>query len=63
MFEIHKLQAANATWGAQRRANCIAEPDLVELMRDPMTLALMAADRVDHNELHALFARVRNHLR
>jgi hypothetical protein len=66
MSQAYMLQPVNAIcelFGAPRRRNCIAEPDLNELMRDPMTLALMAADRVDHNELHALFAQVRGHLR
>jgi hypothetical protein len=40
-----------------------AEPDLAELMRDPMTQALMTADRVDRGQLHALLAQVRNNLR
>jgi hypothetical protein len=66
MFEVYKLQPANTTrelFGSPRRRNCVAEPDLNELMGDPMTLALMAADRVDHKELNALFAQVRSHLR
>jgi hypothetical protein len=66
MFEIRKLQPAHATselFGTPRRRNCVAEPKLDELMRDPMTLALMAADRVDHKELNALFAQVRCQLR
>jgi hypothetical protein len=41
----------------------VTEPDLDEVMRDPMTLALMAADRVNHSELSALFAQVRSNLR
>ena len=40
-----------------------AEPDLDELMRDPLTLAVMAADRVNACELQALFADVRRNLR
>jgi hypothetical protein len=66
MFEVYKLEPANATrelFGSPRRRNCVAEPNLDELMRDPMTLALMAADRVDGNDLNALFAQVRSHLR
>jgi hypothetical protein len=66
MFEVYKLQPGNAScelFGTPRRRNCVAEPKLDELMRDPMTLALMAADRVDHKELNALFAQVRSHLR
>jgi hypothetical protein len=66
MFEVYKLQPGHATgelFGSPRRRNCVAEPKLDELMRDPMTLALMAADRVDHNDLNALFAQVRGYLR
>lgn len=41
----------------------IAEPDLAELMGDPMTQALMAADRVDRRELCAMLTQVRENLR
>lgn len=40
----------------------LTEPDLAELMRDPMTEALMAADRVDPRQLCALIAQMREHL-
>jgi hypothetical protein len=40
-----------------------AEPDLSELLRDPIARALMAADRVDRRELDALFDRTRGSLR
>jgi len=66
MSQAYMLQPVNATcelFGSPRRRNCVAEPDLSELMRDPMTLALMAADRVDHRELNALFTQLRSHLR
>jgi hypothetical protein len=46
---------------AGRRA-FLTEPDLGELMRDPMTEALMAADRVDRRELCALISQMREHL-
>ncbi|MFZ2005632.1 MAG: hypothetical protein WB697_04925 [Stellaceae bacterium] len=46
---------------AGRRA-FLTEPDLGELMRDPMTEALMAADHVDRRELCALIAQMREHL-
>jgi len=39
------------------------EPDLAELMHDPITQALMAADRVDCGELRALLSQIREHLR
>jgi hypothetical protein len=41
----------------------VAEPDLSELLRDPIARALMAADRVDRGELDALFDRTRGRLR
>ena len=44
---------------ATNRRSIVSEPNLAELMRDPMTLALMAADRVDRRELDALVAQVR----
>jgi hypothetical protein len=39
------------------------EPDLSELLRDPMTLALMAADGVDRQLFDALVDRARGSLR
>ena len=45
------------------RCGCFAEPDLAELMRDPMTLALMAADRVDRHEFDVLLAGTQRNLR
>ena len=41
----------------------VTEPDLDELMHDPMTLALMAADNVDRCTLRTLLAQVRETLR
>jgi hypothetical protein len=66
MFEVYMLQPVNAAcelFGSSRRRNCVAEPNLDELMRDPMTLALMAADGVDRHELQTLFTQVRSQLR
>ena len=66
MFEVYKLQPGNTNrelFGMPLRRNRVTEPSLDELMRDPMTLALMAADRVDHGQLNALLAQVRSHLR
>ena len=40
----------------------VAEPDLAELMRDPITHALMAANRVDRGELCALLSQMRETL-
>jgi hypothetical protein len=39
------------------------EPDLSELLRDPMTVALMEADNVDRRELDVLLADTRENLR
>jgi hypothetical protein len=68
MFEACMLQPVKPTtspchpFGSANRRS-FAEPDLDELMRDPLTLAVMAADRVDACALHALFADVRRNLR
>lgn len=45
------------------RRSLVAEPDLDELLRDPLTQAVMAADHVDRGELQALLAQVSEHLR
>jgi len=65
MFNVATLQSATSCCGpfALSRKIYLAEPGLDELMRDPMTVALMAADRVDVCELHALFADVGRNLR
>ncbi|HWB50032.1 MAG TPA: hypothetical protein VG651_13050 [Stellaceae bacterium] len=63
MFEVYMLQPVTAScdlFAPPRRRSLVPEPDLDELMRDPMTLAVMAADRVDRGEMHALFARMRD---
>jgi hypothetical protein len=41
----------------------VPEPNLSELLRDPMTLALMKADRVDRGALEVLIAGARENLR
>ena len=54
------------THSAAPVAHCcsfIMEPDLGELLSDPMTLALMKADRVDPGALDALIAGARDNLR
>ena len=38
------------------------EPDLQDLMHDPLTLAVMAADRVDRHDLENLIAWARKNL-
>jgi hypothetical protein len=46
------------------RIRCLfREPELAELLHDPMTLALMAADRVDRGEFDILLAGARQNLR
>jgi hypothetical protein len=63
MFEVYMLQPVTAAcdlFATTRRRSLVAEPDLHELMRDPMTLALMAADRVDHGALDAMLTRLRD---
>ena len=64
MFEVYMLQPMTATcdlFATSRRRSLVPEPDLDELMQDPMTIALMAADRVDHHALDAMLARLREH--
>ncbi len=64
MFEVYMLQPMTAAcdlFTTTRRRSCVAEPDLDELMQDPMTIALMAADRVDHRALDAMLTRLREH--
>jgi hypothetical protein len=39
------------------------EPALTDLLRDPMTIALMTADRVDRRQFDALLTQVRAKLR
>jgi hypothetical protein len=65
MFEVYMLQPVTAAcdlFATNGRRSLVQEPDLNELMADPMTLAVMAADRVDRCQLHALFAQVRDRL-
>ena len=64
MFEVYMLQPMTAAcdlFATTRRQSCVPEPDLDELMQDPMTIALMAADRVDHRALDAMLTRLREH--
>jgi hypothetical protein len=66
MFEVYMLQPVTAAcelFATSRRPRFVAEPALGDLMRDPMTLALMAADRVDRCGLNALLDQVRENLR
>jgi hypothetical protein len=66
MFEVYMLQPVTSAcdlFAASRRRSFVAEPGLDEVMRDPITQALMAADRVNRCELHALLAQVRENLR
>jgi hypothetical protein len=67
MFEVYMLQPVTAACElfatGRNRPRLVAEPALEDLMRDPITLALMIADRVDRCELNALLTRVRQTLR
>jgi hypothetical protein len=66
MFEVYMLQPVTSScelFAPSGRCSYVSEPNLDELMRDPMTQALMAADRVDDGELHALFAHMRENFR
>jgi len=66
MFEDYRPQPITTAcdrFAADRRRSVFAEPDLAELMRDPMTLAVMAADHVDRGELDTLLAELRGNLR
>lgn len=65
MCEVYTPQPVTASshpFVAGNPVRLAAEPDLGELMRDPMTQALMAADRVDHRALCALISQVRDSL-
>jgi hypothetical protein len=65
MCEIYMLQPVNGSselFATVGRAAFVTEPDLAELIGDPMTQALMAADRVDSRELCALITQVRGNL-
>jgi hypothetical protein len=66
MFEVYMLQPVTAAcelFAPRRHRSFVAEPRLDDLMRDPMTQALMAADRVDRCEFNALVAQVQASLR
>ena len=56
----HSSMEQTATVG---RCCVVLEPDLRELLRDPMTVALMQADRVDRRAFEALIAGTRENLR
>ena len=66
MVEVYMLQPVTARcelFASRTRRSVVAEPDLDELLNDPMTLAVMAADGVDHRELGALLEQVRDSIR
>ena len=66
MFDRSSMQSIIASGGGFDSSGhqvFVAEPDLNELLRDPMTLALMAADKVDRCTLHSLLAQVSRNLR
>jgi hypothetical protein len=66
MSEIYMLQPmteACELFAGSGRQRLACELDLAALLRDPMTQALMAADRVDRGELDSLLAGARENLR
>jgi hypothetical protein len=66
MFESyrrHPIGRRCELFVTKNRARFTTEPDLAELMGDPMTQALMAADRVDRQKLCELLSQVRETLR
>jgi hypothetical protein len=66
MSEVYMLQPVTSAcdlFATSRRRSYVAEPDLDELMRDPMTVALMAADGIDRRELDALLRQAKDNLR
>jgi hypothetical protein len=65
MTEVYVLQPVTRACelSVSGRRSLVGEPNLAELMQDPITLALMAADRVDRCELNMLLSQVRESLR
>jgi hypothetical protein len=66
MFEVYMLQPVTSAcdlFASSCRHSYVAEPNLDEVMNDPITRALMAADRVDDGELQMLFDQLRDSLR
>lgn len=59
---LQPLTSACELFGPARRGGT-TEPDLDELMRDPIAQALMAADGVERSQLDAIVAQVRDSLR
>lgn len=60
---LQPVTAMCELFASSGRRSIVAEPNLDELMRDPMTLAVMAADGVDRCELGALLKQMRNSIR
>ena len=58
---LQRMTVACDLFATTRRCSFVPEPDRDELMQDPMTIALMAADRVDHRALDAMLTRLREH--
>ena len=66
MFEVYMLLPVTAhcdLFAADGRRFVVAEPNLNELLCDPMTVALMAADHVDRNDFNAMLTQLRSRLR
>ena len=60
---LQPVTASCDLFAKEGRRQFITEPGLAELIGDPMTQALMAADRVDRGELCTLLSQVRANLR
>jgi hypothetical protein len=58
-YPVARLAAAGVNPVARGCSRLGAEPGLSDLMQDPLTVALMAADRVDRRELNALLDQAR----
>jgi hypothetical protein len=63
MCGIQSDAAASGFFVLNSNPRLAREPALNELLSDPMTLALMAADRVDRHQFDVLLTQVRARLR
>lgn len=65
MIEVYMLQPVTSACELfeSRRRSVVIEPDLSDLMGDPITQAVMAADRVDHDQLTTLLRQMGESLR
>ena len=67
MIEVYMLQPMTSSCDlfapCGSAARFAAEPKLADILSDPMTQALMVADRVDHRDLEMLLEDARANLR